>query len=267
MEKLIEEQKVLDTETGTGLEEIPEEIWMQEEKDQIAKEPYYRVTKRFDLLDSGQDEKLAAQIVESRGVLRIFVHPFHRSDAQAKYGDKEAPFDYTEYMPSKILYSTMNSPDMIPALILEDEAELEKTRLSLEMGESRYPKRTKDRLYILPTIKNASFIKLRNFKEPIRYFEDRRNPNFDEYGRQGMYALLKSLDKLKVEKILLAGSELEVDENGLQRCVGTFINDFKAIDSYMKNSKGYKPISLQVSVGTSSDGRNELRSAGYLDLL
>jgi hypothetical protein len=225
----------------------------------------FSVTKRLEVLGEKEIARLKEAIHESKGVVRVFIHPSH---VDLKEGEKAEDFDLMKYPPYKMLRDMMIHEKAPPIILLEDERTMDNNRMALEVIGRIFEKFNKH-IYIMPTLQKNGFLKLPNLVPPKKD----QNGEFENmtdvvrYGRIGMNQFSHFLTCVGATKLLVGGSSLNVDDEGLNHCVGSFVEDFKHVNGAVAKENGTNEISIQISTATQPHGRDELRKAGYNELL
>ncbi len=246
--------------SDSEVEQSKEELQEQEGR--------FKITKRLDLLDEEGDKELTKTIMDSRGVVRVLVHPYHVPDEIL--GERDlTESDLFSHVPHLYFLKMIRKENSTPIIIFEDEVNLSSTReiidgIFKDMNVNKH-------VYILPTVTNTGFVRLLNYEPPKNGLER------ETYiSQQTAYAALGMRDfvvpgfcQLGIKKILVNGSAMVVNDAGLNRCLGSFVKFFGKMNDVLVESKceGIHPIKIQIGAATSPHGRKELKEAGYTDLL
>jgi hypothetical protein len=187
-----------------------------------------------------QEMELFSRVSESKGLVRIFIHPISDwiSGEETKNQDRV----------TKILKRTINSEKSPPIIILEN-GEL------IKCWKEIFEKMTlPNDIYLVPTMWNFSYPLVPGKKYLLKRDEEgrlKKNKETDEYIMEGFINFVKSLNKVGVKKMLIGGTNLEIKDGEIYRCVGSFLNILKKITN--------KEIKL--SLGTAPLNRNDLKSS------
>jgi len=193
----------------------------------------------FDL-NIKQKIDLSARVLESKGLIRIFIHPISEWTS-------EKPVENQNRV-TKILKSTVYSEKSPPIFILENGDLLQYWKKIFK--ENTPPKD----IYLVPTMWNFSYPLVPGIPEPTEEDENghlKKTPETDKYIIDGFNNLVNLLNQAGVKQILIGGTKLEIKDGELYRCVGVFLKILKDIT----NSK------IKLSLGTAPLNRNDLRES------
>lgn len=224
----------------------------------LNKEKVERGTIRFNEMNELELEAFSKLVEKSRGVVRIFIHPRNYVGGST-YQEETAEFNGRPIAlaekPLNMLMAVATNENAPPIIIFENKSLFADTEEIFNREE--IVSNLSHPLYLIQTLDNYPYIKLKDRDEPERDATGTIVGDYEVYLKEGMVSLIERLKSLGVKKVLVGGTDLEINEEGLDKCVGNFISTFKYLSD----------IELKVSAGTIPQGRDELRNAGYKDLL
>lgn len=219
-------------------------------------EERFHCTRRFDALDEVETDELKSKIEESKGILRVIIHPNSIAPEHSKY-----EYNQSEYPPRKLASRLIAAENTPPILLLLNDSDFEDFRFSYENVNKSGDKHKK--IYVLPTLNNYGSLKLFDYEDPVSSEED--DWALRCYGIEGMRRFVPHLCGLGVKRFSINGAQLTVEKAGLGRCLGSFVSDFDFVNKKMIeiDVEGVYPINIQIGAATTPHGRKELAEHGF----
>ncbi len=201
----------------------------------------------FDL-DENQKIELKKRVEESKGLIRIFVHPI----GESKSGE---PIENQDRV-LKIFVRTISSEKSPPVIVLENFRAIDGWKESFKKTEPNSFQLSKD-IYLVPTIFDYPYPAIPGKPVPKKRDENGEIKDEDlDYVEEGFKNFVEYLNDLGVKKVLVGGVNLSIEDDQLSQCVGNFIQLMKGMS--------YKEIKL--SLGTAPLNRTDIRNS-HPDLL
>ena len=195
----------------------------------------------FDFLEMSGDQykKFKKEVEEHDGLVRVFIHPI-----SAPKGDYQEE-NYPKVL--DVLGRNIKSKVSPPVIIFEETFNM---GLWKEKLEQRMP--LPNDLYVIPTMRDYPYPIIPGKPAPTRRDAEGKCLTEDfPYVEEGMTMFINTCKNAGVKKILIGGTNLEIINDQLNRCVGNFINILK----------NYSEFELKVSMGTAPLNRNDLRDS------
>jgi hypothetical protein len=197
--------------------------------------------KEFFKLSEPERESLKVEIENSKGTIRLFVHPFFDfyNSIEPKYMGNLVNAKFVRQGMDKILHS---SKTRLPVLIMEEEPFVDTT---LETLRQTNPENS---VYVVPTEEEMSVPIAMPYKQP----QDSEGMEQNYY--ENWRVFIAQLSLLGVKKILVGGSFFWADNKGGigvgkgSGCMGSAIKqlrnskDFEVIISHFSNPHGRKMV-------------------------
>ena len=183
-------------------------------------------------LDVRQKIELFSRVAESKGLVRIFIHPI------SSWTSKEETENQDRV--TKILKRTINSEKSPPIIILENEQLVEHWK---KIFEKSTPPRN---IYIVPTLWNFPYPIVPGRPDNLERNDHGgliKNQETDKYITDGFMKFINLLNDVGVKKMLIGGTNLEIEKDQMYKCVGNFIDVLqKLTDKEIKLSLGTAPL-------------------------
>jgi hypothetical protein len=197
-----------------------------------------KVLELFDLSEQ-QKSKLRDEVKKHKGLVRVFIHPVAKLKSGKEIENKERVSD--------ILGRTILSEKTPPIIVFENAGAIEGWKKSIE----KHAQITKN-IYIVSTILDYPYPIVPGKPEPSErdengYLQDKD----DDYIEEGVTMFIEFLKDAGVKKIMVGGTNLEVIDDKLNRCVGNFIRAMKYIDNH--------EIDIKLSLGTAPLNKQEIK--------
>ena len=188
----------------------------------------------FDL-DENQKQELRRRVEESKGLIRVFIHPI----AELKSGEPIENHDRV----LQTLSRTISSEKSPPVIILENFRAVDGWKEAFRKNETDSLRLAKD-IYLVPTIFDYPYPVIPGKPAPEERDEEDQLKDKDlEYIEEGFRNFIEYLNGLGVKKVLVGGTSLKIIDGHITQCVGNFIQMMNELsDKDMKLSLGTAPL-------------------------